>query len=498
MSSLPNTFQRACARAVVLLATSVLLTVCGGGGGGDGKSTVSGGTATVTVTSPVEKIYEGDTVQLVATARDAAGNVLLGKTVTWSSGDEELFPVSDTGVLKTWAYGPVIVAAQIDGVSGSLSLTIDPIKISVAVGAKEVIFDYTTDRCYDGDLLDQPARFVRAEDGSLVLIDGSPPRHYISRGADFGSLKRDCTQPALVSADLRTPESYENQEWLWAVYREGNRWHALVHNEFHDPVASTCRPGDPTPNNPCWYNSITYALSTDDARSFAKPFAPAHVVAPAPNFWVPPSSPVPIGQWAVEGYFAPTNIVRANDGYYYALLTAMIRNSSPAGLCAIRTDTLDDPASWRAWDGSGFNLRMTSPYVTGSPAPLCTFLKTEMVSGHLVYNTYLGRYMNVIQGVTWIGERLVCGIYFSLSADLIHWSAQQLLVEAKTGLCNDFPQEPGMIEPVMVGYSSIVDHADTTVNFEKAGRTPYLYYTRFNDGLDWDLVRVPLTFTRLN
>ena len=40
---------------------------------------VAGATASVTVTSPVEKIYEGDTVQLVATARDAAGNVLPGK-----------------------------------------------------------------------------------------------------------------------------------------------------------------------------------------------------------------------------------------------------------------------------------------------------------------------------------------------------------------------------------------------------------------------------------
>jgi hypothetical protein len=29
----------------------------------------------------------------------------------------------------------------------------------------------------------------------------------------------------------------------------------------------------------------------------------------------------------------------------------------------------------------------------------------------------------------------------------------------------------------------------------KWGRTPYLYYTRHNAGLDRDLVRVPLTFT---
>lgn len=48
-------------------------------------------------------------------------------------------------------------------------------------------------------------------------------------------------------------------------------------------------------------------------------------------------------------------------------------------------------------------------------------------------------------------------------------------------------------------YPYLVDRADTTVNFETMGRTPHLYYTRFNDdGLDRDLVRVPLTFTRTN
>jgi hypothetical protein len=48
-------------------------------------------------------------------------------------------------------------------------------------------------------------------------------------------------------------------------------------------------------------------------------------------------------------------------------------------------------------------------------------------------------------------------------------------------------------------YVTLIDHADTTINFERPGRTPYLYYVRFNDGgVDRDLVRVPLTFTRLD
>lgn len=81
----------------------------------------------------------------------------------------------------------------------------------------------------------------------------------------------------------------------------------------------------------------------------------------------------------------------------------------------------------------------------------------------------------------------------------IHWSEPQLLVEASLGWCTVSPQSPGVPEPVNVGGASIVDHGDTTINFEIAGRTPHLYYTRFNHCcLDRDLVRVPLTFTRLD
>ena len=236
--------------------------------------------------------------------------------------------------------------------------------------------------------------------------------------------------------------------------------------------------------------------------AFSKPSPPAHVVAPAPHAWVPPSSPVPTGQWVVEGYFAPTNIVRGSDGFFYSLLYAIPSQSNPNvhDPCAIRTDNLDDPASWRAWDGSGFNLRMTSPYLTGASAPACTFLKTNLGVGHIVYSTYLDRYMHVGQARHLSDGRDPCGIFYALSADLIHWSDQKLIAEANVfDFCDTNPLGPGVLEPVKVYYSSIVDHGDTTINFERAGRTPYLYYVRFNEGiLDRDLVRVPLTFTRLD
>lgn len=43
-------------------------------------------------------------------------------------------------------------------------------------------------------------------------------------------------------------------------------------------------------------------------------------------------------------------------------------------------------------------------------------------------------------------------------------------------------------------YPSVIDHEDETPSFERSGRTPYLYFVRWNRGLDRDLVRVPLAF----
>lgn len=462
---------------------------------------LAGATASVTVTSPVEKIYEGDTVQLVATARDTAGNVLPGKSATWSSSNPQSFPLSASGELKTWGYGPVTATASIDGIAGSLALTVVPIEVQVTLGAREIVFDWSNDRCEDFDVPDGPAIFVRAEDGSLALFDGNAPRYYVSRGADFNSMRRDCSQPALVSANRPMPDSYENMEWLWAIYREGNTWHALVHNEYHDAIAATCQPGNPFPGNPCWYNSVTYAVSTDGARTFWKPGAPAHTVAPAPNAWVPPlPGTQPVGNLFVEGYFNPSNIVRGPDGYYYSFLMAIPTQNwtERQGRCAFRTRVLGDPSAWRAWDGSGFNLHMTSPYVTGQSAQVCGFLGSDLPTGQVVYSSYLQRWIFMGAAIASYQGRVACGVFFELSADLVHWSRTYQLTETQLPWCSADPSLPHL-DTVAILYPSLVDHGDTSVNFEAVGRTPHLYYTRFNDGgLDRDLVRVLLTFTRTN
>jgi len=79
----------------------------------------------------------------------------------------------------------------------------------------------------------------------------------------------------------------------------------------------------------------------------------------------------------------------------------------------------------------------------------------------------------------------------------VNWATQQIIepvyIPSPSGC-----QKPGSVGIAgSVAYGSIIDHGDATLSFENPGRTPYLYYTRFNDNAEnRDLVRVPLLFTQ--
>lgn len=98
-------------------------------------ATSEGKTATATVTvqptvayvvvSPsTTSLRRGSTVQLSATAYDASNNVITGRSVTWTSSDDHLATVSDTGLVSARRGGTVTITATIDGRSGTATLRI--------------------------------------------------------------------------------------------------------------------------------------------------------------------------------------------------------------------------------------------------------------------------------------------------------------------------------------------------------------------------------------
>jgi len=66
------------------------------------------------------------TSQLVATARDAGGNVLSGRIVAWSSGAGAIAGVDQTGLVSGVAAGPTTITAAVEGKSATASVTVVP------------------------------------------------------------------------------------------------------------------------------------------------------------------------------------------------------------------------------------------------------------------------------------------------------------------------------------------------------------------------------------
>ena len=90
--------------------------------------------ATVTVTPSPLTMSVGQHTQLTATLSDAAGNVLNGRTVTWSSSNPAVATVSAQGVLTAVAVGSTTITATSEGKSGTAAVTIS----NVAVGSVTV------------------------------------------------------------------------------------------------------------------------------------------------------------------------------------------------------------------------------------------------------------------------------------------------------------------------------------------------------------------------
>ena len=353
-------------------------------------------------------------------------------------------------------------------------------------GPEEIVFDWSSDRCETEDIPDLPARAFRDADGNVQLIASN--RRMI--GNDLDSLVRDCslTMGSDMDAD---PAHYNDWELLHALYTtDGQNIHALVHNEYAGHThEGMCPSGS---YFPCWYNSVTYAYSTDQGKTYTHAPAPAHLVASVPYQYVADSGPY--------GIFNPSNIIHnPADGYYYSMLHLEPRGEQQWGTGVMRTRTLDDPTSWRCWDGSGFNATFVNPYTEINFDPgehICAPVSWDNLGkmyDNLTFNTYLNKFLLIGATGLWDPDREegVNGFYFSLSDDLINWTPPRLIMEGSLWWTanNDVDR---------VGYPSVLDPDDTSRNFEHSDSEVYLYFTRWNAGTDYDrdLIRIPIRFRK--
>jgi hypothetical protein len=396
------------------------------------------------------------------------------------------------------------------GMSAVVQGDAGPVPLNVSLGSLVTIFDAPPQACTATtgfDIPDVCARAQRRSDGSILLISGNSRGNFFEEGPDFTHLQRNCSTPAPLDSNFTPdPSQFDYQRWIVAAYREvnsptPNRMYALVHHEFHDHDPAHTPPC-PVPNNGCVYYGITLAYSDDGGRSYTQPPAPTRLVAELPYPWDYLLSNMPgIRPPPNHGYAAGTNIIRAADGYYYALTTAVYDplNFVASGItCLMRTNDLSDPQSWRFWDGHGFNHQTRNPYVNGvsyatAMADLGQYICAPIDSNAngmaltLTFNTYLGMYLMV-------GERgdpangVPCGFYYVVSHDLLHWSIARLFRPGNLPWCDvTIPQDV---------YPSLIDHQDTSVNFEHTDERFYLYFVHYVSSTDRDLVRQFVRITR--
>ena len=108
-------------------AAALLLQACGGGGGEPaGPPKV----ASVAVTALASQVEVGATVQFSASARDAKGNAMTGKAISWSSSAPAVASVDASGVVSGVAPGAATITATADGVSGTQPITVVPVPVS--------------------------------------------------------------------------------------------------------------------------------------------------------------------------------------------------------------------------------------------------------------------------------------------------------------------------------------------------------------------------------
>lgn len=80
--------------------------------------------SSVTLYAPTQSLSVGQTVQSVVTLKDAQGNTLSGRTITYSTTNPSVVTVSATGVIKAVGPGAAAVKATSGGVTGSDGFTV--------------------------------------------------------------------------------------------------------------------------------------------------------------------------------------------------------------------------------------------------------------------------------------------------------------------------------------------------------------------------------------
>ena len=336
--------------------------------------------------------------------------------------------------------------------------------------AGELVWRWAADSCSFENIPDAPIRAYRDSSDQIVL---TIPHivNYRLKGADFSSLARDCS-PMFDSEHLTNPSLHRSAQWIQSLYTEdGKQVHAILHNENFDAGGY---------GTGLYYStSAAYAVSSNGGASFTEPAFPNNVIF-SPSSNATARSFAPLGHEGLQPY---SNIIKRN-GYYYVygyitLADHTLMTPANTPLYLFRNDDLSNVQGWRGYDGNDFTVALGNAYTESLDLSQMRAVGegtlweggVTQLGSNITWNTYFNKYMMV--GISSKGG--LYGIYYSLSEDLLNWSIRVPLKifgsNYQMGL--DIVPNPSKIT---VTYPSIIDHDDTSRNFEVSDQTVYLYW----------------------
>ena len=362
------------------------------------------------------------------------------------------------------AIGTAAYASEYPGLPPMTQAALTPVATGSFVGPARVVFD-TRNACEKIDIPDASARAFRDEHGTVHLI----ATHFAARamtGSSLDNVKHDCRVIYRAPEDT-DPSHFQYENWLYSFYTiDGRRIAALVHSEYHgEATADGC--ATPAEPNNCWWNTVTFAQSFDGGDSFAEPQPPLNLVASVPYRYL-------VGNRAsAYGYYQPTNILKVGV-YYYAMINDWPYKAQKYGPCLMRTESLFNPSSWRAWDGKDFTIRFVNPYTDSQANPeqhVCEPVFAG-VADSLVQMESTGVF--IVSQLTPDNRFGSPGLYLSGSRDLIHWSRPALVITTRDLAAEEGPGN------WKYAYTSLLDPISKDRNFSTVSGAPFVYYVRMD------------------
>jgi trimeric autotransporter adhesin len=143
LSGRPVTWSSNSVAVASVSATGLITAVSAGGAvitaSSEGKTAVAAITvssvpvASVAVTPASDEVVVSQTLQLTATAKDAQGGTLTGRSIAWSTSDASRATVSSTGLVTGVTPGAVTITASTEGKSGTSSITVKPKPVGAVI-----------------------------------------------------------------------------------------------------------------------------------------------------------------------------------------------------------------------------------------------------------------------------------------------------------------------------------------------------------------------------